>query len=342
MLDLVPHAELFTTVHDPAPWGEPIRSRPVHESFVGRIPGARAHYPKLLPLMDAAFRRFDLRGFDLVVSSNHANAKNVRTPPGARHVCYCHTPMRYAWDTDFLAGERLGAAGRLAFKALLPLLRRNDLRGAREPHAWVANSTFVAERIRRTYGREATVVHPPVDVARFLGNERAAGEDAPYLFLGRVVPYKRADLAVEACARLGRRLLVAGTGRDLDRVRALAAGRPGIEFLGRVTERRLAELFATSRALLFPGVEDFGIVPVEAQAAGLPVIALGTGGARDSVVDGETGVLYDGDLAMAIERFETLSLDPDRVRDNARRFAPEHFATAFAEVLLGESRIAAA
>lgn len=342
VLDLVPHAELFTTVHDPDAWDEPIRSRPVHESFLGRIPGARARYPRLLPLMDAAFRRFDLAGFDLVVSSNHANAKNVRTPPGARHVCYCHTPMRYAWDPEFLAGERLGVTGRVAFRALLPLLRRNDLRGAREPHAFAANSTFVAERIRRTYGRDATVVHPPVDVERFLGRSRAATPDAPYLFFGRVVPYKRADLAVRACIALGRPLIVAGTGRDLQRVQALAAGHPGITFTGRVADDHVAELFATCRALLFPGVEDFGIVPVEAQAAGLPVIALNRGGARDSVVDGETGVLYEDDLVAAIERFERLQLDDLALRANARRFTVARFAERFAEVLLrdGEDRIA--
>jgi glycosyltransferase involved in cell wall biosynthesis len=289
--------------------------------------------------MDAAFRRFDLGRFDLVVSSNHANAKNVRAPAGVPHVCYCHTPMRYLWDPSFLAGERVGAAQRAVFGALSPLLRRADRRGAAGVGRFVANSTFVAQRIRSVYGRDADVVHPPVDVARFAGAPRVANADAPYLVFGRVVPYKRADVAVQACLALGRRLLVAGTGRDLERVRALAAGRPEVEFLGAVPDAEVPALFARSRALLFPGLEDFGIVPVEAQAAGLPVVGLGVGGLRDSVRDGETGVLYDdaspAGLAAAIERFEALPLPgPQHLREHAAGFAPERFGARFGALLL--------
>jgi glycosyltransferase involved in cell wall biosynthesis len=246
--------------------------------------------------------------------------------------------MRYAWDPGFLAGERLGPAQRLAFRALLPALRRADRRGARGVGAFAANSTFVAQRIRAAYGRDAEVVHPPVEVDRFLDVPRQAADDAPYLVFGRVVPYKRADVAVEACARLGRPLWVAGDGRDLDRVRALAAGHPDIEFLGRVADDAVPGLFARARALLFPGVEDFGIVPVEAQAAGLPVVAHGVGGARDTVADGVTGVLYDdpspAGLAAAIERFEALEPEDADLRANARRFAPEVFHEAMGNVLL--------
>jgi glycosyltransferase involved in cell wall biosynthesis len=251
--------------------------------------------------------------------------------------------MRYVWDPTFLEGERLGRVGAGAFRAALPFLRRADLRGAREPDTFVANSTVVADRIRRFYDREATVVHPPVDVARFVHRPRAATEDAPYLVFGRVVPYKRVDLAVAACERLGRRIVVAGDGRDLDRVRSVAG--PNTTFAGRVDDAELAELLATSRALLFPGEEDFGIVPVEAQAAGLPVIGNAAGGVRDSVVDGRTGVLYDvptvDGLVEAIERFETLELADADLRENARRFAPERFREAFATVLLDRTPTAA-
>jgi glycosyltransferase involved in cell wall biosynthesis len=337
LLELLPQAELFVSVYDPAPWPAQITERPVHASFLSRLPGSSRHYSKLLPLMDAAFRSFDMRGFDLIVSSNHACAKNVRTPPGVPHVCYCHTPMRYVWDPSFLAGERLGRAGRLAFAASLPYLRRVDLRGSRQPGAYVANSTVVAERIAERYGREAVVIHPPVDVARFLDRPREILADAPYLVFGRVVPYKRADLAVAACERLGRPVIVAGEGRDMARVRA-AAG-PNTTFLGRVPDEEMADLFARSRALLLPGEEDFGIVPVEAQAGGLPVIGNAAGGVRDSVLDGETGVLYDDatldGLCAAIERFEALSFDQAAVRANARRFAPDSFKLAMAQVLLG-------
>jgi glycosyltransferase involved in cell wall biosynthesis len=338
ILDLLPHAEIFTTVYDPAPWPPELTARPVHASFLQRVPGATRQYPKLLPLMDLAFRRFDLDGVDLVVSSNHANAKNVRTPVGTPHVCYCHTPMRYVWDPGFLQGEDLGAVGTAVFRALLPTLRRNDLRGARQPTQFVANSTFVAGRIRQYYRRDARVLHPPVDVGPLLDVPREAADDSPYLVFGRVVPYKAVDVAVLACRRLGRRLRVAGTGRDLERVRELAGGDPRIEFLGRVADEDVPGLLASSRALLFPGVEDFGIVPVEAQAAGLPVVAHGVGGANDSVRDGVTGVLYpqpgvDG-LVAGIQRFEGLELQDAALREHARAFAPERFAEGFAEILL--------
>ncbi len=339
ILDLLPQAELYTTIYDPAPWPPRITGRPIHASWLSHIPGARRHYPRLLPLMDSAFRSFDLAELDLVVSSNHACAKNVRTPPRCRHVCYCHTPMRYAWDPRFLEGERLGPVGRAAFRLALPRLRRNDLRGARGVDSFIANSTVVAERIQRIYGRESTVIHPPVDVERFLRQPRVAREDAPYLVFGRVIPYKRVDLAVRACERLGRRLIVAGEGRDLRRVQALA-GR-WTTFVGRVSDVVLAELMANARGLLFPGEEDFGIVPVEAQSAGLGVIGNAAGGVRDSIVDGATGVLYSGtavdDLVGAIERFEGLSLDDSTLRDNARRFAPEVFRARFAEALLADA-----
>jgi glycosyltransferase involved in cell wall biosynthesis len=337
ILGLVPHAEVFVSVRDRArTWAPPLGETPVHESWLSRLPGAARHYPKMLPLMDGAFRRFDMSRFDLIISSSHACAKNVRTPAGTRHVCYCHTPMRYVWDPSFLEGENLGPVGTFAFRALLPRLRRTDLRGATQPDTFVANSRFVADRIDAAYGRPAQVIHPPVDVDRFSSNPRTAAADAPYLVFGRVVPYKKVDVAVAACARLGRPLIVAGAGRDLDRVRALAG--PRTTFLGPIDDARVSELFATCRALLFPGQEDFGIVPVEAQAAGLPVIALDSGGVRDSVADGVTGVLYpdattDG-LCAAIERFETLSFADDALRAHAAGFAPPRFTAEFGRVLM--------
>ncbi len=217
LLEMFPQAELFTSVYDPAPWPAQITDRTVHSSFLSRIPGAARHYPKLLPLMNRAFRSFDLSGFDLVLSSSHACAKNVRTPANALHVCYCHTPMRYAWEEGFLDGEEVGRAMRLALPPLLAQLRRADLAGAAGPDVFVANSRHVAERIQRYYGRSAEIVHPPVDVDHFLSVERQPKSE-DYLIFGRVVPYKRVDLAVAACARLGRPLKVAGAGRALDAV----------------------------------------------------------------------------------------------------------------------------
>lgn len=335
ILELFPDAELFTSVYDPAPWPEAITRRPVHTSLLQRVPGATRHYPRLLPLMDAAFRSFDLSGFDLVISSHHACAKSVRVPAGVPHVCYCHTPMRYAWDPSFLAAEDLGRAERTVLPALTAWLRRVDRRRAAGPTVFVANSTHVAARIRSYYARDAVVVHPPVDVEPLLDVRHEPGD--AYLVLGRLVPYKRAADAVAACARLGRALRVAGTGRGLDAARARAGERT--EFLGHVPDDELPALLGRSRALLFPGEEDFGIVPVEAQAAGLPVIAYGAGGVRDTVRDGETGVLYETQgaeaLAAAIERFEASTFDDAALRAHARGFAPEVFRERFAEVVEG-------
>jgi glycosyltransferase involved in cell wall biosynthesis len=335
LLEMFPHAELFTSIYDPEPWPEIVTERPVHASYLSRVPGAKTQYPKLLPFMTRAYRAFDFSGFDLILSSSHACAKNIRTPPGALHVCYCHTPMRYAWDESLLEGEEIGRATRLALPLMLRRLRRQDVEGASSPDVFVANSHNVADRIRRYYGRTAEVVNPPVDVDRLLTLPRDQG--AHYLVFGRVVPYKRVELAVAACARLGRNLKVAGDGRAMASVGAAATGHAGIELLGRVDDAERDALMGSARALLFPGEEDFGIVPVEAQAAGLPVIAYRVGGASETVIDGQTGVLFDEQsalaLAGAIERFEGLRLDEGAIRGNAERFGRERFRAEMAEVI---------
>lgn len=341
LLELLPAAKLYTSVHDPGPWREALRGRTVHASFLDRMPGARRHYPKLLPLMNLAFESFDLEGLDLVVSSSHSCAKNVLTGPRTLHVCYCHTPMRHAWDPGMLAGEPLGRIGRAAARALMPRLRRQDLAGAARPDVLVANSHNVAERIRKHWRRESVVIAPPVDVERHLPRPRH--EEDYYLVLGRVVPYKRVELAVAACATLGRRVKVVGAGRALPAARA-AAG-PGAEFHGHVPDAEVDALLSGARALLFPGEEDFGIVPVEAQAAGVPVIAYGVGGARDSVIEGETGVFHAeqtvASVASAILHFEAVRFDEQRIRANARRFGRERFRAQMAELLLEHERVRA-
>ncbi|MEA2379387.1 MAG: hypothetical protein QOK00_2544 [Thermoleophilaceae bacterium] len=333
LLGLLPAAEVFTSVYDPARWPAELRRRVIHTSFLDRLPGAHQHYPKLLPLMNQAFESFDLSGFDLVVSSSHSCAKNVLTGTDTLHVCYCHTPMRHAWEPRHLAGE-LGSGSALAARMMLGRLRRDDLAGASRPDAFVANSTHVAARIRKHYRRDAVVVHPPVDVERHLYRPRR--EDDYYLVLGRVVPYKKVELAVGACATLGRPVKVVGEGRALDAARA-AAG-PDAEFLGYRDDAEVDALLSGARGLLFPGEEDFGIVPVEAQAAGVPVIAYGAGGVLDSVIANETGVFHAEQtvtsVASAILQAESMRFDEYRLRANARRFGPERFRAEMTDVLL--------
>lgn len=339
ILDLLPHAELFVTVLDPAPYAPLLRGRTVHVSPLRRVPGANRHYPKLLPLMDAAVRAFDLRGFDLVVSSSHAVAAHARVPAGVPHVSYCHTPMRYAWEPSFLADELPRRLRPLA-RPVAARLRGTDRRRAAGVTAFAANSHAVAQRIADSYDREAAVIHPPVDVDRFLGRPRRVDPDAPYVLFGRLVPYKRPADAVAACAKLDRPLVVAGDGRGRAAAEALAG--PRTDFRGKVSDAEAENLLAGARALLFPGLEDFGIVPVEAQAAGCPVVALDAGGAKDTVLDGETGVRYAPEgpvpLAAAIERLERLDLDPQDARAHARRFAPAVFAERFGSLLMDQAR----
>lgn len=332
ILDLLGDADLYAAVYDPEAFPE-LAGREVRTTWLDRLPGARTHYQRLLPLMTGAYERLDLTDYELVVSSSHSCAKNVLTPPDTFHLCYCHTPMRHAWEPAKLGDERIGRVGRLVLPPLLARLRRTDLEGAARVDRFVANSTHVANRIRKYYRRSAAVVHPPVDVEPFLARPRASGD--AYLVAGRLVPYKRVDLAIRACRELGRELIVIGEGRDRERLEDIAGA--GVTFLGRVDFPTLMEYMSATRALLFPGEEDFGIVPVEAQAAGTPVIAYGTGGARDTVLDGVTGVLF-GDqtvagLCRAIERFERLALDSDAARENAARFGPERFDAELSAVI---------
>ncbi len=290
----------------------------VRETFIARLPLGRRKPQAYLPFMPLATRRIALDGYDLIVSSESGPIKGIRKPKGARHVCYCHTPMRYLWDLHDEYYRDAGPLGKLAMRLFTPYLRREDLKSAESVDVFVANSAFVADRIKRIYGRDSTVVYPPVDVEFFGECERTPGDY--YLFAGAPVKYKRLDLARAACARLGRRLVVAGGG----------------EF----TREDMRAAYAGARALLFPGMEDFGIVPVEAQAAGTPVIAYGVGGARETVVSGETGFFFAeqtvDSLCAAIEEFENRTWAPELCRAQAARFAPSVFSRSMKAVLDGQ------
>ncbi|MCI0546306.1 MAG: glycosyltransferase [Candidatus Rokubacteria bacterium] len=326
--EIFPDADLFTLLHVPGSVSPVIEDRRIATSFIQRLPHARRRYRAYLPLFPLALRGLRLSGYDLVLSSSHAVAKSVRTPPHALHVCYCFTPMRYLWDLyDDYFGARAPRLQRLFMPPLAAVLRRWDRRTSANVDHFVAISRFIADRIRRAYGRSAEVIYPPVDVARF------AIEETPgdyYLVVSALAPYKRVDLAVEAANRLRRRLLVVGTGPEEARLRALAG--PTVEFLGWRDDAEVARLYARCRALLFPAVEDFGITPLEAMAAGRPVLALARGGALETVVPPgadrpATGLLFEAQTAAslmaAMERLEGAEharFEPKALRRHAESF----------------------
>ncbi|MGH7507393.1 MAG: glycosyltransferase, partial [Longimicrobiales bacterium] len=327
--------EIFTLVHVPGAVSARIEAVPIHTSFVDRLPGARARHRFYLPLFPSAVERFDLRRFDLVISSSHCIAKGARPPEDVPHLCYCHTPMRYIWD-QYDAYFGYGHGGRALRRLAPPLtgwLRRWDVATCARVDSFVASSVFVGDRIRRCWEREAAVVNPPVDIDRF---SPAVSRDEFYLIVSALVAYKRIDLAVNAFNRLGRRLVVVGDGPELPRLQNRANA--NILFRGRLPDEEIAQLMARCRAFVLPGEEDFGIAAVEAQAAGAPVIALGSGGALETVIGAAaghepppdaTGVFFsspDADaLARAVERFETLEFDPGALRASASRFTRGRF-----------------
>lgn len=321
---MLPEADIFTLFYDPEKVSETIRARRVTASFLNPL---RRHYRSLLPLMPMALESFDLRGYDLIVSSESGPAKGVLAPSAARHVCYCHTPMRYLWDLyPAYRNEFTESAWKRALMApVANYLRLWDFSTAARVDEFVANSANVARRIWKTYRREARVIYPPVAVETFYWKEP---EDY-YLIVSELVAYKRIDYAVEAFANSGRRLRVVGDGPEYGALKRMAKG--NVEFCGRVSDEELRELYARARAFLMPGEEDFGMTPVEALASGKAVIALGRGGVLESVPLSEPvgGVLYDApeQLPRAIEEFERMEphVSPASLRKWAERFGEKQF-----------------
>ena len=326
LCELYPDADIYTHVATPEMLTDTIRRHRIQETFIARLPGARRYYQKYLPLMPLALEQLDLRDYDLVISSECGPAKGVITTPRTLHVCYCHSPMRYVWDMYWDYLRDVSKPMRPLARALLHYIRRWDLASAFRVDHFMANSEFVARRIHKHYRRDAEVIHPPVDTDAFGLAESA---DDYYLLVGALVRYKRADLAVRAFNRAGKQLVVIGDGEQLVDLRRLAG--PTVEIMGRQPASVIREKYSRCRALIFPGEEDFGIVPVEAMASGRPVIAYGRGGALETVVEGRTGIFFDeqteDSLLAAIERFEQVegTFDPAEIRRHALRFDRQVF-----------------
>jgi glycosyltransferase involved in cell wall biosynthesis len=303
--------------------GRNIERADVRPSFIQKLPLKECR--NYLPLYPLAIRRFDLREYDLIISSSHAVAKGVKTEDHQLHICYCHTPMRYAWDLEEQYLEAMGRVKALAARQVLKFLRRWDLRSAPRVDAFVANSHYVAERIGRVYGREAAVIYPPVSTHLFEAREQ---KDDFYLTVSRLVPYKRVDLMVEAFNRMpGKKIKIVGTGPELEGLRGKARG--NVEFLGFQPDEKVRELLGAAKGFIFAAEEDFGITPVEAQASGTPVVAYGRGGALETVVPGVTGLFFQEQTAASLEavlvEFEKKSWNGKVIRAHAEKFGADRF-----------------
>ncbi len=319
LCELFPDAVVHTLLLDRSRLSPAIARMEIRTSPLQRLPLSRTHYRYYLPLFPKLVERFDLRGFDLVFSTSHCVAKGARAPRGARSLCYCLTPMRYVW---YFGEEYFGSWGRWRALAepVFAYLRRWDVSSAGRVDRWLAISETVAERIQKVYHKAADVLHPPVDAGFYTAGGGGAG--GYHLAVSALVPYKRLDIAVRAFNELRMPLKIVGEGPERGRLAALAG--PSVELLGWRTNEEIRELYRGCRAFVFPGEEDFGITPLEAQACGRPVIAFGRGGARETVLEGETGVFFDAQepsaLADAVLRAGRMRFDPARARSNAERF----------------------
>jgi glycosyltransferase involved in cell wall biosynthesis len=338
LCEVFPDATVYALLHVKGSVSPIIERMPMHTSFVQHLPFAATWYRYYLPLFPTAVRRFDLSGFDVVISSNHCAAKGVRTAPHTLHICYCYTPMRYIWTQygDYFGARRSGLLARWGMRAAVGYLRRWDLRTAKNPHYFIAISENIRKRIRTIYGRESDVIYPPVGTAALSVVREHEDFD---LIVSALVPYKRVDIAVEAYNRMGRCLVVIGDGPDLFRLRQMAG--PTVQMLGWRPDDDVRDHFRRCRAVVFPGEEDFGIVPVEAIACGKPVVAYARGGALETVLEGpalKTGVLFQEQtaesLSAAVRKLEAESFDTIAMHAFALGFDREIYKLKMKEYIL--------
>jgi glycosyltransferase involved in cell wall biosynthesis len=335
LCEIFPDAPLYTLVRVPGTVSARIEARPIHTSFVQHLPAPGRLHRHYLPLYPLAVELWDFSSFDLVISSSHCAVKSVKVRKDAVHVCYCHSPMRYAWDQfdAYFGPDQIGKLKSRLMRPIMHEMARWDRATAARVDRFLANSQYVAGRIARYYNRRSAVVHPPVDTDFYTPGSRSSSRG--FLIVSALVPYKRLDVAIEACRRVAAPLTIVGTGPEAARLRALAG--PDVRFVGWLPDEQVRALYRSATATLLPGTEDFGIVPVESQACGTPVVALGEGGARETVIDGQTGVLVPEPTAEAftagLNRAVRASFDPAAARANALRFSKEQFVTSIKSAL---------
>lgn len=325
--EIFPDAPLYTSIYAPDRVDPAFRNIDIRTSFMQKLPLVKKHHQPFLPLYPFAMERLDLRGYDLILSSSSAFGKGVITKPGTMHICYCHTPMRWCWNYDeYVEREGLGRLSRAVLPFIITWLRVWDQTTAMRVDHFIANSPAVAERIAKYYRRDSVVIPPPVDADRFYFDPATQPEDY-FLIVSRLLPYKRIDLAIQACNALQLPLVIIGGGRDEARLKRLAG--PMIRFMGRLSDEEVLHYYAHCRALILPGEEDFGITPLEAQASGRPVIAYGAGGALASVIDGVTGRFFSAQtvesLSSVLATFGERDYDPRAIRNHALEFDKPRF-----------------
>jgi glycosyltransferase involved in cell wall biosynthesis len=331
LVSYYPDAPLYTSMYAPDLMPPAYRDWNIRTTWPDRLPGIHRHHQRYLPLYPLAWQGVDLSDYEVVLSNKSGFCHGLKTGPETLHVCYCLAPTRYIWNLDtYLDREDFGRSIRLAAQIVARLYKRWDYTAAQRVGHFIAISTEIQQRIRTYYHRDSTIIYPPVETGRFVPSATVEGY---FLIVSRLVPYKRIDLAVQACTRLGLPLLIGGKGRDRERLEAMAG--PTVKFLGYVPDEDLPDLFGHCRAFIFPGLEDFGITPVQAQAAGRPVIAFRGGGALDTVILGKTGVFFEEQtaesLARALQAFDDTRFEPEVIRAHALRFDSEVFRRAITE-----------
>ena len=339
---LFPQADIYTNVYVPEKISDVIKAHKVYTTKINSWPLAKKMYQKYMPFMPKALMELDLTGYDLIISSESGPAKGVCPAPQAFHVCYCHTPMRYLWDMYHEYFRKSNALVKFFMKKMIPGLRQWDVMSSNLVDHFIANSSFVAARIQRYYNRKADVIFPPCDINRYLNNPRKP-EDF-YLFFGQLVGYKRADLAIEACIQSGRKIVVIGEGKSKEAKKYAKTGL--VTFTGRVSDEEVADYLSRAKALLFPGIEDFGIIPVEANSAGCPVLAYRKGGACDSILENKTGLFFDEQTPQAIidcmddfEKHEADFSDRNAYTKHVQKFSKEEFVRKIREVVQDRKRL---